>query len=152
MPGWLKGLITFVLWAGVPVGVAAAATQQTWLVVVLLIFGIGYGLEAGILAIYDLATPKGWLALVVDMTWSLPNTIWGFTWYFNTESWASAFYQKMAELRVDTWRAGMVTASCRPMAGKSTSCFEWHHRESTIRISASSSSAIPAKAMRRNTH
>ena len=29
------------------------------------------------------------------------NPIWGFTWYFNTESWASGMYQKMAELRVD---------------------------------------------------
>ena len=38
------------------------------------------------------------------------NPIWGFTWYFNTESWASAVYQKMTELRVDPWRAAMVDA------------------------------------------
>src|SRR5688572_30260132 len=42
------------------------------------IFGLLYGLEAGILLIYDLASPKGWIELVVDMTWSLPNTLWGF--------------------------------------------------------------------------
>lgn len=38
------------------------------------------------------------------------NPIWGFSWYFNTESWASAFYQKVTELRVDTWRDRMATA------------------------------------------
>ena len=38
------------------------------------------------------------------------NPIWGFTWYFNTESWASGMYQKMTALRVDKWRASMVDA------------------------------------------
>lgn len=38
------------------------------------------------------------------------NPIWGFNWYFNTESWASGFYQKITELRVDKWRASMVDA------------------------------------------
>lgn len=96
MPGWLKGLITFVLWAGVPAGVAALATQQTWLVIALLFFGVGYGLEAGILMVYDLGTPKGWGALAVDMTWSLPNTIWGFVlgnvifWFVGTPSKADS--------------------------------------------------------------
>lgn len=70
-------MITFVLWAGVPAGVAFAV-GPTWLAVVLLVFGIGYGLEAGILTAYDLDTPKGWGTLLVDMTWSLPNTVWGF--------------------------------------------------------------------------
>ena len=32
------------------------------------------------------------------------NPIWGFSWYFNTESWATGVYQKMTELRVDPWR------------------------------------------------
>jgi hypothetical protein len=27
------------------------------------------------------------------------NPIWGFTWYFNTESWATGVYQKMTELQ-----------------------------------------------------
>jgi hypothetical protein len=99
MPGWVKGLITFVLWAGVPAGVAAAVisatddpSKYTWIVVVLLIFGVGYGLEAGILTVYDLGTLKGWGSLLVDMTWSLPNTIWGFVlgnvifWWFGSPS------------------------------------------------------------------
>ena len=38
------------------------------------------------------------------------NPIWGFSWYFNTESWASGVYQKMTELRVDTWRIRMIDA------------------------------------------
>ena len=42
------------------------------------IFGLLYGLEAGILVIYDLASPRGWLEVFVDMTWSVPNTLWGF--------------------------------------------------------------------------
>ena len=42
------------------------------------IFGLLYGLEAGILVIYDLASPQGWLEVFVDMTWSVPNTLWGF--------------------------------------------------------------------------
>lgn len=41
-------------------------------------FGLLYGLEAGILHIYDLDTFVGWLELLVDLTWSLPNTIFGF--------------------------------------------------------------------------
>jgi hypothetical protein len=42
------------------------------------IFGLLYGLEAGVLTIYDLARPWGWGQLVLDMTWSLPNTVFGF--------------------------------------------------------------------------
>jgi hypothetical protein len=58
----------------------AAGGLVSFLVAVLIgaIFGLAYGLEAGILVIYDLSSPKGWLEVVVDMTWSLPNTLWGF--------------------------------------------------------------------------
>ncbi len=38
------------------------------------------------------------------------NPIWGFSWYFNTESWATGVYQKMTELRVDPWRVNMIDA------------------------------------------
>jgi hypothetical protein len=38
------------------------------------------------------------------------NPIWGFTWYFNTESWATGVYQKMTQLRVDAWRVNMIDA------------------------------------------
>jgi hypothetical protein len=33
---------------------------------------------AGILGIYDLSGPAGWLELAIDLTWSLPNTLFGF--------------------------------------------------------------------------
>lgn len=42
------------------------------------VLGAGYGLEAGILRSYDLDTRKGWGELLVDVTWSLPNTLFGF--------------------------------------------------------------------------
>jgi uncharacterized membrane protein HdeD (DUF308 family) len=45
------------------------------------------------------------------------NPIWGFSWYFNTESWATGIYQKLTELRVDTWRAAMVDAVTRTYGG-----------------------------------
>jgi len=41
-------------------------------------FGFLYGLEAGILLIYDLSRFVGWVELIIDMTWSLLNTIFGF--------------------------------------------------------------------------
>jgi uncharacterized membrane protein HdeD (DUF308 family) len=45
------------------------------------------------------------------------NPIWGFTWYFNTESWATGVYQKMTQLRVDPWRAAMTDAVTRAYGG-----------------------------------
>ena len=50
------------------------------------------------------------LGLPIAVLFVAINPIWGFTWYFNTESWASGVYQKMTELRVDSWRASMVDA------------------------------------------
>jgi hypothetical protein len=49
-----------------------------WLALGATLFGIAYGLQAGILGIYALSDFKGWLELVVDATWSLPNTLFGF--------------------------------------------------------------------------
>jgi hypothetical protein len=95
MPGWLKGLLTVVLWTLVPTVVVGAIFGGTWAVVTA-IFGLLYGLEAGILTIYDLNSPKGWVELVVDMTWSAPNTVWGFVignlifWFFGTPSRAES--------------------------------------------------------------
>ena len=45
------------------------------------------------------------------------NPIWGFSWYFNTESWATGIYQKMTELRVDAWRVSMIDAMARAYGG-----------------------------------
>jgi uncharacterized membrane protein HdeD (DUF308 family)/3',5'-cyclic AMP phosphodiesterase CpdA len=38
------------------------------------------------------------------------HPIWGFSWYFNSENWATAAWQKIAETRVDEWRAAMIDA------------------------------------------
>jgi hypothetical protein len=96
------------------------------------------------------------LALILLLRLGLPltaffvafNPIWGFSWYFNTESWATGIYQKLTELRVDPWRANMIDAVARtygggdelfriePLPGMATSAF--------------SSSAIPVKATPHN--
>src|SRR5262249_19302459 len=57
--------------AGKPIGLGTAALLGA-------ILGGAYGLQAGILLIYDLNTPWGWGQLALDMTWSLPNTAFGF--------------------------------------------------------------------------
>ena len=38
------------------------------------------------------------------------NSIWGFSWYFNSENWASAVWQAITETRVDPWRQAMAEA------------------------------------------
>ena len=79
------------------------------------------------------------------------NPIWGFSWYFNTESWATGIYQKLTELRVDPWRVDMIDAVTRAYGGAVTSSFASIPTASKEPgISASSSSAIPAKATLRN--
>ncbi len=127
MPGWLKGLLTIVLWAGVPTGVLAAVLAgtgdldaYTWLVVLTAIFGLLYGLEAGILTIYDLGSPKGWGELLVDMTWSLPNTVWGFVignlifWFFGSPK------------RVDSENAGWIVFRPRSAGGFGHNVLQTH--------------------------
>jgi hypothetical protein len=62
----------------VVLGATGQLDTLSWLVIGAAVVGFAYGLEAAILAIYDLDAPVGWLALLVDMTWSLSNTVWGF--------------------------------------------------------------------------
>ncbi len=38
------------------------------------------------------------------------NPIWGFSWFFNTESWAAGVWDRWAAERTDTWREQMVLA------------------------------------------
>jgi hypothetical protein len=103
MPGWLKGLLTVILWTFLPAGIVAAVLgagnnlpAYTWVVIVIGLFGLAYGLEAGILTIYDLGSPVGWISLLVDMTWSALNTVWGFVignllfWIFGSPSRADS--------------------------------------------------------------
>ncbi|MCP3140289.1 hypothetical protein [Pyxidicoccus xibeiensis] len=85
MPGVLKGFLTFLVSAVLStltlllVSLLTGGALPTSVAVLLgLGLGGGYGLEAGALASYDLDTGKGWLELLVDTTWSLPNTLFGF--------------------------------------------------------------------------
>jgi uncharacterized membrane protein HdeD (DUF308 family)/3',5'-cyclic AMP phosphodiesterase CpdA len=45
------------------------------------------------------------------------HPIWGFSWYFNSENWASAAWQKIAETRIDTWRTAMIDAVAAARGG-----------------------------------
>ena len=79
--GFLIVLVVIVLASGAAVLLnLAAGGLVSWPVAILIgsLFGLAYGLEAGILLSYNLASPKGWLEVLIDFTWSLPNTVWGF--------------------------------------------------------------------------
>lgn len=39
------------------------------------------------------------------------HPIWGFSWYFNSENWATAAWQNIAQARVDDWRVAMIDAA-----------------------------------------
>jgi uncharacterized membrane protein HdeD (DUF308 family) len=45
------------------------------------------------------------------------NPIWGFSWYFNSENWASAAWQRIAETRIDEWREAMIDAAVKTRGG-----------------------------------
>jgi len=64
------------------------------------------------------------LGLPLVFLFAAINPIWGANWYFNTESWASGFYQKITELRVDAWRAGMVDAIVAAYGGDREHAFQ----------------------------
>ena len=38
------------------------------------------------------------------------NPIWGFNWFFNSESWATEIWDRWAAARTDTWREQMIRA------------------------------------------
>ena len=76
----LSGFLTFVLCVGLPVAgllavTAIAGTPAYTGAVVLGLVMTAYGIVAAWLGTYDLTTGKGWLMLLVDLTWSLPNTV-----------------------------------------------------------------------------
>jgi len=63
------------------------------------------------------------LGLAVTAFFVAFNPIWGFSWYFNTESWATGVYQKMTQLRVDPWRVKMIDAVTRVYGGDGEGLF-----------------------------
>lgn len=95
----LKGFLTVIVTIGLAVTfaylgneIAGEPLEVGAAIVIGLAFGLLYGLEAGILSSYDLGTGTGWLKLLIDFTWSLPNTVWGFFignlifWFFGYPS------------------------------------------------------------------
>jgi hypothetical protein len=46
------------------------------------------------------------------------NPIWGFSWFFNSEAWATGVWDRWAESRTDTWREQMVLALYEHYRGK----------------------------------
>lgn len=84
MPNWVKGLLTCLITTshGALTGfLLNLAANQPLDPVIATVIGAGilflYGLEAGLVVSYNL-NGIGWLQLLLDMTWSLPNTLWGF--------------------------------------------------------------------------
>ncbi|HEX4592197.1 MAG TPA: metallophosphoesterase, partial [Gemmataceae bacterium] len=45
------------------------------------------------------------------------NPIWGFSWFFNSESWTTGIWDRWAEARADTWREKMIEAVCEQYQG-----------------------------------
>ena len=79
---WVHRLLTVLVCLVVPGAVVLLLTAVTvgplwWLVVVVGLAMLVYGIVAAVLGSYDLGTGAGWLALLVDVTWSLPNTVFG---------------------------------------------------------------------------
>jgi uncharacterized membrane protein HdeD (DUF308 family) len=46
------------------------------------------------------------------------NPIWGFSWFFNSESWTTGVWDRWAEARTDTWRQMMIEAVREHYRGK----------------------------------
>lgn len=56
---------------------------------------------------YSLNSAFWWLmrvGLPITAIFIAINSIWGFSWYFNSENWASGVWQEITKARVDPWR------------------------------------------------
>jgi uncharacterized membrane protein HdeD (DUF308 family) len=56
---------------------------------------LGWGLQAGLPA----------TAILIAV-----NPMWGFSWFFNSESWTTTIWDRWAEARTDIWREQMIEA------------------------------------------
>lgn len=79
----LFGIVVVLLSVGLPVGLLAVVTELAvgqvpwgWLIALAVVMLV-YSLFAAGLESYDLTTGAGWVMLVLDLTWSLPNTVFG---------------------------------------------------------------------------
>ncbi|MBN1203408.1 MAG: hypothetical protein JXB05_00605 [Myxococcaceae bacterium] len=93
-------LVSIVLPTFVLLGISLASGGALSAGVALIIgavFGLGYGLEAGLLRAYELSTSRGWVELIVDLTWSLPSTVFGFVVGNLTYAWFGSLSKKHSE-------------------------------------------------------
>ena len=86
----ISGLFTVLLSLGIPLGVLLALTGDRAYpaVIALAIVMFAYAFIATWMGSYDLSTPIGWVMLLVDLTWSFPNTLFGAV----TGMWLYAFF------------------------------------------------------------
>ena len=86
----ISGLFTVLLCLGIPLGALLAITRDSAYpaVMVLAIVMFAYAFIATWMGSYDLSTPLGWVMLLVDLTWSFPNTLFGAV----TGMWLYAFF------------------------------------------------------------
>jgi hypothetical protein len=89
----LSAVLTVLLCLSIPLGVLLAITGGVGVpasvaMMALAIVMFAYAFVATWVAAYDLSTPLGWLMILVDLTWSLPNTLFGAV----TGLWLYAFW------------------------------------------------------------
>jgi hypothetical protein len=125
---WLTRPAERLAWSlhlGAKAGSASLNPPADWLIIRWLASRFGFNmrlrdarvsLQAALLLLLRLGLP-------VTAFFVAFNPIWGFSWYFNTESWATGVYQKMTELRVDPWRVSMIEAVKRAYGGDSDELF-----------------------------
>jgi hypothetical protein len=80
--GFITVILATALAGGGGIGLSAALMPDhaafTWLTALMAGFGLLYGLIAAFVESYDFSKPSGWFLILVDFTWSLPNTVAGF--------------------------------------------------------------------------
>lgn len=109
----ISGLLTVLLCLGIPLGALLVITGDSAYpaVIVLAIVMFAYGFVATWMGAYDLGTPLGWVMLLVDLTWSLPNTVFGAV----TGMWLYAFFG--SPNRANSEGRGWITYSPRSSTG-----------------------------------
>ncbi len=112
----IYGLITFLLCMGIPLGlilgITAAMGEPAYMAAVILgIVMFAYGVVAAWMGTYDLSSPLGWVMLLVDLTWSLPNTVFGAV----TGLWLYAFWGSPS--RTNSEGRGWITYTPRSSTG-----------------------------------
>ncbi|MGC5224691.1 hypothetical protein ACPW96_19170 [Micromonospora sp. DT81.3] len=80
---FVRTLLTAVVAVALATGACLAASvlwpalREPWVLIVVGGIALLLAIMAGILGSYELTTARGWLLLVLDHTWSLPNTLFG---------------------------------------------------------------------------